>query len=54
MSQILIKNMTFGYEGSSENVFENVNLNLDSDWKIALFGRNGTGKSTLFSLLAGR
>ena len=54
MSQILIKNMTFGYEGSSENVFENVNLNLDSDWKIGLFGRNGTGKSTLFSLLAGR
>lgn len=54
MSLISIENLTFGYDGSAENVFENVNIKLDSNWKIGLFGRNGTGKSTLFKLLAGK
>lgn len=53
MSLISIENLTFGYEGATENVFEKVNVKLDSNWKIGLFGRNGTGKSTLFKLLAG-
>lgn len=54
MSQITISNLTFGYEGSPENVFENVNLTLDTDWKLGLTGRNGRGKTTLLKILAGR
>ncbi len=51
MAQIIIKNLTFAYEGNSENVFENVNLSFDTDWKIGLIGRNGRGKTTLLNLL---
>lgn len=53
MSLINIKNLTFGYDGSYENVFENVNLQLDTSWKLGLTGRNGRGKTTLMKLLMG-
>lgn len=53
MSQICISNLTFRYDGSSENIFENISLNLDSEWKLGLIGRNGRGKTTLLKLLAG-
>lgn len=53
MSMIQISELTFGYEGSYENVFENINLRLDTDWKLGLTGRNGRGKTTLLKLLLG-
>lgn len=53
MSLINIKNMSFGYDGSYENVFENVDLQLDTAWKLGLTGRNGRGKTTLLKLLMG-
>lgn len=53
MSLINIKNMSFEYDGSSEKVFENVTLQLDTAWKLGLTGRNGRGKTTLLKLLAG-
>lgn len=53
MSMINISDLTFSYDGSSENVFENVNLRLDTDWKLGLVGRNGRGKTTLLKLLCG-
>lgn len=53
MSQINISQLTFSYDGSSENVFDNVNLQLDTDWKLGLIGRNGRGKTTLLKLLTG-
>lgn len=53
MAQIAIQQLTFGYEGSSENVFEGMNLSLDTDWRLGLIGRNGRGKTTLLRLLAG-
>jgi len=53
MSLIKITNLTFGYESSPVNVFENLNLELDSDWRLGLVGRNGRGKTTLMRLLAG-
>ena len=54
MSLINISNLTFGYEGSLENVFENVTFNIDTNWKIGLIGRNGKGKTTFLKLLLGK
>jgi lincosamide and streptogramin A transport system ATP-binding/permease protein len=53
MSNIVINNLTFGWDGSAENVFENVSARLDTDWKLGIIGRNGRGKTTLLKLLAG-
>ena len=53
MSIIKIENLTFAYPGSPDNVFENLNLQLDSDWKLGFTGRNGRGKTTLLRLLMG-
>ena len=51
MSQISINNLTFSYPGSPYNIFENVNLTFDTDWKIGFVGRNGRGKTTFLNLL---
>ena len=53
MAAIQIHNLRFCYPGSYDDVFENLNLNLDTDWKLGLIGRNGRGKTTLLRLLAG-
>ncbi len=51
MSQILLDNLTFAYEGAYYNVFENVTLSLDTNWKLGLVSRNGKGKTTFLNLL---
>ena len=53
MSLICIQNLSFCYDGNFENVFENVNLQLDTAWRLGLTGRNGRGKTTLLRLLMG-
>lgn len=53
MSVIKLENLTFCYPSGSENVFENLNAVIDTDWKLGLVGRNGRGKTTLLKLLAG-
>lgn len=42
--------MTFAYDGG-DAIFNQVNLNLDSSWKLGLTGRNGRGKTTLLNIL---
>lgn len=54
MSMIEIHELTFGYEGSCENVFERISFRIDTDWKLGLIGRNGRGKTTLLRLLQGK
>lgn len=34
MSIINVENLTFGYDGSSDNIFENVSFHIDTDWKL--------------------
>ena len=51
MSLINISNLTFGYDGSLNNIFENVSFNIDTNWKLGLIGRNGKGKTTFLKLL---
>lgn len=53
MSLIQCSNLTFRYDGSMEPLFENLNLSLDSEWKLGLIGRNGRGKTTFLQLLLG-
>ncbi len=53
MSLINVSNLTFAYEGSYDNIFNNVSFQIDTDWKLGLTGRNGRGKTTFLKLLAG-
>ena len=54
MSQIRVNHLTFAYEGSFDNIFENVSFSIDTDWKLGFIGRNGKGKSTFLNLLMGK
>jgi len=53
MAQIEIRDLTFYYDDFYHPVFEKLSVNLDTEWKMALVGRNGRGKSTLLKLLEG-
>ena len=54
MAQISVNNLTFYYDGSFDNVFENVSFSIDTSWKIGFIGRNGKGKTTFLNLLLGK
>lgn len=54
MSQINVTNLTFAYEGSYDNIFQNVSFQIDTDWKLGFTGRNGRGKTTFLHLLLGK
>ena len=53
MAEINVSSLTFAYEGSFDNIFENVSFALDTDWKLGFVGRNGKGKTTFLRLLMG-
>lgn len=54
MSIIRVENLTFAYPSSYDNIFENVNFQIDTDWKLGFVGRNGRGKTTFLNLLLGK
>lgn len=54
MAQINVTNLTFYYEGSFDNVFENISFSIDTNWKLGFIGRNGKGKTTFLNLLLGK
>lgn len=54
MSLINVTGLTFAYDGSYENIFENVSFQLDTNWKLGFTGRNGRGKTTFLNLLLGK
>ena len=54
MSMIKVENLTFAYPSSYDNIFENVNFQIDTDWKLGFMGRNGRGKTTFLNLLLGK
>lgn len=51
MALIDIKNLTFEYIGGFEPIFKDLNLQLDTSWKLGFIGRNGYGKTTFLNLL---
>lgn len=54
MSQINVNGLTFYYEGSFDNIFEDVSFSIDTNWKLGFIGRNGKGKTTFLNLLLGK
>lgn len=54
MAQINVTNLTFCYDGSFDNIFENVSFSIDTNWKLGFIGRNGKGKTTFLNLLLGK
>lgn len=54
MSQISVNNLTFYYEGSYDNIFEDVSFQIDTNWKLGFVARNGRGKTTFLNLLLGK
>ncbi len=53
MSLINVMNLSFCYDGSSKNIFNNVSFQIDTDWRLGFVGRNGRGKTTFLKLLMG-
>ena len=53
MALIQVKDLTFGYDGNPDNVFEHVTFQMDTNWKLGFIGRNGRGKTTFLRLLLG-
>ena len=54
LAQILADHLTFAYEGSFDNIFENVSFSIDTNWRLGFLGRNGKGKTTFLNLLLGK
>lgn len=54
MALIDIRNLTFRYDNSHENIFDNVSFQIDTNWKLGFTGRNGRGKTTFLKLLLGK
>lgn len=51
MSRININNFSFTHEMASEPLFNHVNFQIDSDWKLGFIGRNGRGKTSFLECL---
>ena len=54
MSLIQVSNLTFAYDGSYETIFDHVNFQIDTNWRLGFTGRNGRGKTTFLNLLLGK
>ena len=54
MSMIKVEDLSFTYPGSYDPIFERVNFQIDTVWKLGFVGRNGRGKTTFLQLLLGR
>ena len=50
---VRFENVSFCYNGSKEETLKNINLTIHPGEKIALLGRNGSGKTTFVKLLTG-
>ncbi|MCL2169640.1 MAG: ATP-binding cassette domain-containing protein [Defluviitaleaceae bacterium] len=53
MAKFILSNLTFAYSEYYAPLFDGVNLEIDTSWKLGLIGRNARGKTTLLKLLHG-
>lgn len=50
---IELKDVSFAYEGSDNNVLSNINIKINDGESIGIIGANGAGKSTILKLIVG-
>ena len=48
---VVFKNITFKYPNEDKEIFKDFNLNIPTNKKIAIVGKSGQGKTTIFNLL---
>jgi len=53
MSFISVKNLNFKYPNGTENVLNDVSLEVKKGEKVAIIGQNGAGKTTMVKMLNG-
>ena len=53
MALITVNDLTFGYDGSCDNIFKHASFQIDTEWRLGFVGRNGRGKTTFLKLLMG-
>ena len=53
MSFITVKNLSFKYPNGTENVLNDVSLEVTKGEKVAIIGQNGAGKTTMVKMLNG-
>lgn len=51
--ELLVKNISFRYSGTQQNIIENLNFCIRKGEAVALIGASGAGKSTLADLILG-
>ena len=49
--KINIKNLTFNYDSSKDNVLKDINISIEPHTQNAIVGLSGVGKTTIFKLL---
>ncbi len=54
MALITVTDLTFGYDGSYDLLFEQASFQFDTNWHLGFLGRNGRGKTTFLQLLLGK
>ena len=50
---IILKDISFSYEGNKQNILKNINLNVEKGSIVGITGETGAGKSTLFHVMLG-
>ncbi|RDU24648.1 peptidase domain-containing ABC transporter [Anaerosacchariphilus polymeriproducens] len=50
---VQLKDVSFSYTSNSENVLNNINLDIKKGQKVAIVGASGSGKSTLAKIILG-
>ncbi|MCL2570921.1 MAG: ABC transporter ATP-binding protein [Defluviitaleaceae bacterium] len=53
MKCLEIRNVSYRYEGGTDNVLKNISASFESGKVYAIIGQSGAGKSTLLSLISG-
>ena len=52
-SKIILKNISYSYPKTKQNIIENLNLEIKANTTIGIIGRSGSGKSTLIDIIVG-
>ncbi|HBI94369.1 MAG TPA: ABC transporter [Terrisporobacter glycolicus] len=53
MKVLSLKDVSYRYEGSEKDVFNDININFEQGKVYGIIGKSGPGKSTLLSLISG-